>query len=265
MGLYPACNLPWIDTVVNNYVANATQFTSPNLMTCCTAPGQCDTKYTGRCPLGNLDCTMGNTKYACTWDDYTAASSRKCYQEGPLIYTRNLPCCPSELPGFFKSASCLPAFGTIGGGNTVCCTSPGKCQWTLGCIGYDSYNGHAGETIGVYHGFDATGGTNGASLYCVQEMALGRPVGPDEDCLAIILPTSGCALSEGGSATTIRPTASINPTSSVASQTPSTTSASLKPSATPTDTKSVSEAHARPIKWVMLCVFAPTILQLLLV
>ncbi|KAG0283486.1 hypothetical protein BGZ96_012117, partial [Linnemannia gamsii] len=91
MSLYDACNFSWVDTVVNAYATNSSNiYSDTRFSTCCTSPGVCPNSYLGTCPYGYLDCTLGNSKYVCRFNDYSA-SSQTCYQEGSLAITRNKP------------------------------------------------------------------------------------------------------------------------------------------------------------------------------
>ncbi|KAF9914672.1 hypothetical protein BX616_007800 [Lobosporangium transversale] len=264
MGLYSSCNFPWVDDVVQNFATNTTRYNQVSMNYCCTESGVCE-NYNGKCPFGYLGCTVGNSRYACRWDNY-GQNYLTCYQEGVLKATRSLPCCPAQLPSFLSSTSCMPAFGTNGGGNTICCTSPGKCQYALGCIGYDSYNGHAGEKTGVYYGYQPSTSV----AHCVQEMSLGSPV-TDENCLEVTVPQGGCILGEAGpTLPTINPGSST--TATVTTKTTSRGSPTGNDGLTPPPTNTKSNAATglvRPmekdVKWIALCLLAPSLLQMLFI
>ncbi|KAG0249378.1 hypothetical protein BG011_009371, partial [Mortierella polycephala] len=214
MGLYPACNIPWIDTVVNKFAANATEYNRADFLKCCTAPGECYDAFSGGCPYGSLSCTVGNSRYACRYSNYEILDGT-CFHEGSLAVTRSLPCCPSLLTNFLKTESCMSGFLRVSK-STVCCkddSNPASCQWVLGCIGYTSFNGIGAQTTGVYYGFNPDTISSG-DPYCVQEVSLGNEVEPD--CLAMSFPQSGCALGASGQSPTSAPPAP--PTSSTSTR-----------------------------------------------
>ncbi|KAG0372305.1 hypothetical protein BGX24_000435, partial [Mortierella sp. AD032] len=93
MALWKNCQFPWLDSVVNTYAQNASViYSDTRLNACCLSPGNCPNGYLGKCPYGNLDCKVGNSKYVCEFSDYSpGATSSRCFQEGSLAVTRNKP------------------------------------------------------------------------------------------------------------------------------------------------------------------------------
>ncbi|KAF9095918.1 hypothetical protein BGX23_012363 [Mortierella sp. AD031] len=130
---YNACKLPWIDTVVNDYATNSSIYSDTDLFNCCTSPGVCPSGYTGSCPYGFLDCSIGNSKYVCRFNDHADPTAQTCYQEGTLAITR--------------------------------------CDFASICFGYQNYGGQVGLKYGVYSGYikGAPPGTG----QCVEEISLG--------------------------------------------------------------------------------------------
>ncbi|KAG0021922.1 hypothetical protein BGZ81_008741 [Podila clonocystis] len=159
MGLFPACNLPWIDTTINKYVDNIPQFRSQvDTIMCCLTPGDCTTNpVQGQCPLGFLECHFGNSRYACNFTPIPGQGPR-CWAEGSLTHTRNIPCCQSHLYEFMKTQSCMGGYSTANN-TSICCT--GKDAGSLG-------------------------------QRCVSEFGLENEVSPN--CLSMTFPSSGCAL-----------------------------------------------------------------------
>ncbi|KAG0344547.1 hypothetical protein BG004_004362 [Podila humilis] len=261
MGLYNSCELPWISTVVNNYLANPPQYRSlVDFSMCCLTPGDCTYQpVSGTCPMGYLDCHMGNSRFTCRFDRATGQGPT-CFQEGSLANTRNMPCCGSQVYDFLKTQECIGAFGTVGDAN-VCCTSKTdvtSCKYVIGCIGYTPYYCQGGVTSSVCWGYDP----NGTGLdKCVSELNLVNEV--KESCMSMSFPSSGCAL--GGSGPPAPPPQPSTPTA------PSGTRTGTKTTATGTDSSptgvllpsSGSKAVAK--KWLAVCLVAPVLVQMLLV
>lgn len=137
MGLYPPCNLPWVDAAVNKYVGNMPQFSSKvDAYMCCLTPGDCTTNpVQGTCPLGYLNCTFGNTRYACSFSP-PPGQGPQCFSEGTLAHTRNVPCCQSNLIDYLKTQTCTGGFSTATN-TSYCCTDKtvGSCSTQIGCPG----------------------------------------------------------------------------------------------------------------------------------
>ncbi|KAG0344546.1 hypothetical protein BG004_004361, partial [Podila humilis] len=55
MSLYAECAMPWIDTVVNNFLAKPLYASQVDFTTCCTAPGECPETT----DMDNMDCPYG--------------------------------------------------------------------------------------------------------------------------------------------------------------------------------------------------------------
>ncbi|KAG0217462.1 hypothetical protein BGX33_010473 [Mortierella sp. NVP41] len=149
---YNACKLPWIDTVVNDYATNSSIYSDTDLFNCCTSPGVCPSGYTGSCPYGFLDCSIGNSKYVCRFNDHADPTAQTCYQEGTLAITRSKPCCPPLLGQFLKSQSCLHGTGLSFDTNVRCLTES-SCDFASICFGYQNYGGQVGLKYGVYSGY----------------------------------------------------------------------------------------------------------------
>ncbi|KAF9137887.1 hypothetical protein BGX30_009792 [Mortierella sp. GBA39] len=265
MSLYDACNFPWVDTVVNAYASNSSNiYSDTRLFNCCTSPGVCPSDYTDKCPYGYLDCTIGNSKYVCNFNDYSSATSRTCYQEGSLTVTRNKPCCPSMLGSFLQKQTCLEGTGSPYD-DWVCCPSgPTTCQFVMGCIGYQGFNGHLGLKSAVYSGY-VSGLSSTGSSYCVEEVNLGAA--KSSNCYAV--GQTGCSL--GGVAP---PSTNITTTTTVATSPVLPTTGALIPTGgsgtgpavvSPTNKgssgNSVRYGGGWTVKKAALLLFVPLILQ----
>ncbi|KAF8946714.1 hypothetical protein BGZ47_011540 [Haplosporangium gracile] len=267
MSLYDACNLPWVDTVVNAYASNSSNiYSDTRLFNCCTSPGVCPNNYTGKCPYGNLDCTIGNSKYVCRFNDYSSASSQTCYQEGSLAITRNKPCCPNMLSSFLKKQSCLEGTGSSYDDWVCCPNGPETCQFVMGCIGYQGFMGHLGLQYAVYSGF-VSGLSSTGSSYCVEEVSLGAA--KSSYCYAV--GGTGCSL--GGvtpppltnvTTTTTIATTPVLPTTRPAISTggSGTGPAVVSPTNKGSSGNSVHGDGGRTVKKAALLLFVPLILQL---
>ncbi|KAF9284433.1 hypothetical protein BGZ74_001736 [Mortierella antarctica] len=241
MGLFPACNLPWIDATVNKYVKNIPQFRSNvDAIMCCLTPGDCTVNsIQGNCPLGYLDCNFGNSRYACSFLPPTGQGPR-CWTEGTLTHTRNLPCCQSHLYEFMKTQPCMGGYSTASN-SSMCCTGKdaNSCKMQIGCPGLSTDGA-------ICHGYtDVLGET------CVSEFGLDSEVFPN--CLTTTIPSSGCAL--GGSGPALPPGGAI------------TTSAPPSTTAAPTPTGPIElpkSAGGKNVakKWLALCMVAPALLQM---
>ncbi|KAF9019407.1 hypothetical protein BGZ52_003450 [Haplosporangium bisporale] len=263
MGLYGACNLPWIDTVINNYADNIPQF-SPQItpFLCCLTPGDCTINpVQGTCPLGYLDCTLGNSRWACALRP-SAGQGPQCYAEGTLTHTRNLPCCPSNVVDFLKTQPCSGGFSTVTN-SSICCTdntNADSCKFEIGCpgsitTGQNPYYCKGGVTDSICTGY--SGGANFEK--CVTEIGLVSEVAPN--CMSMTFPPSGCAL--GGSGPALPPGGLPSP--SVSTLLPSATG--TKPSPTPTGPIQLpTAAGGKNVvkKWLAVCLVAPALLQMVL-
>ncbi|KAF9298835.1 hypothetical protein BGZ88_004068 [Linnemannia elongata] len=266
MSLYDACNLPWVDTVVNAYASNSSnKISDTRLFDCCTSPGVCPTNYTGKCPYGYLDCTIGNSKYVCNFNDYSSVPSRTCYQEGSLAVTRDKPCCPSMLGSFLQQQTCLEGTGSSYS-DWVCCPSgAATCQFVMGCIGYQGFNGNLGLKYAVYSGY-VSGLSSTGSSYCVEEVSLGAA--KSSNCYAV--GQTGCSL--GGVAppltnvttTTTVATSPVLPTTGTTIPTggSGTGPAVVSPTNKGSSGNSVHYGDGRTVKKAALLLLFPLILQL---
>ncbi|KAF9405843.1 hypothetical protein BGZ94_003355, partial [Podila epigama] len=197
MGLYNACGLPWISTVVNNYIANPPTASASKVEfnMCCLSPGDCTTNpVAGTCPLGNLNCQLGNSRYTCRFRP-AVNQGPTCYDEGTLAYTRDLPCCSNQLTGFLKTQPCIGAFSTVNNA-TLCCTSTdaASCDWSIACFKDTPYYCMGGVKGSVCYGYTAKGQSTDK---CVQELGLGTEL--RDSCMTMELPNEGtCTLGGGG-------------------------------------------------------------------
>ncbi|KAG0038738.1 hypothetical protein BGZ82_010977 [Podila clonocystis] len=222
VGLYPACNVPWIGTAVNKYVDNISQFHSQvDAYMCCLTPGDCTTNpVQGACPMGYLDCTFGNTRYACSFAP-PAGQGPRCYSEGTLAHTRSLPCCENNLIDYLKTQPCTGGFSTAGN-TSYCCTDK----------------------------------TAGSCVKCVTEIGLLQEV--SYNCMSMTFPSSGCVL--GGSGPALPPPGAIT-TTAVATTRPSTTTGAPTPTG-PVELPKSDGGKIVIKKWVAFCMVAPALLQL---
>ncbi|KAG0347357.1 hypothetical protein BG005_000235 [Podila minutissima] len=258
MGLYPACSLPWIDTAVNKYVDNIPPLGSIiETYMCCLTPGDCTTNpVQGTCPLGYLDCTLGNTRYACKFSP-SAGQGPSCYSEGTLTHTRNLPCCQSNLVDYLKTQTCTGGFGTVGNAS-YCCTdkSVDSCSTRIGCPGLTADGHRPYYCKGGVTGSICTGYGDSYSEKCVTEIGLVQEV--SESCMSMTFPSTGCVL--GGSGPALPPPGSIT-TSAVTTTRPSTTTGAPTPTGPIELPKSAGSKNVAK-KWLALCMVAPALLQM---
>ncbi|KAF9941359.1 hypothetical protein BGZ67_005189 [Mortierella alpina] len=258
----PACNLPWIDTVVNSYAGNSTYSNPVSFTHCCPTPGNCGLyPATGGCTGGVIECTVGNSRFACRHTQ-NFKTDTACYQEGTLAATRNIPCCTPALPGFLKTQTCMSGFAR-GPKTWVCCkdrNDAGSCLWAMTCFGYPSFFGIGGKESGLFYGFIPAGEATTGSKYCVHEVALGKEV-ESGGCLAMSPPQSGCALGGSGppapfpvqtSSSSIRPTQGA----------PADTKTVIGP--VPTGTRPSEASTLRRANRMVVWLLAPLLLQLLM-
>ncbi|KAF9285747.1 hypothetical protein BGZ68_003573 [Mortierella alpina] len=257
----PACNLPWIDTVVNSYAGNSTYSNPVSFTHCCPTPGNCGPYPTGGCTGAVIECTVGNSRFACRHSQ-NFKTDTACYHEGILAATRNVPCCTPALSDFLKTQSCMSGFAR-GPKTWVCCkdrNDAGSCIWAMTCFGYPSYFGIGGKNSGLFHGFNPAAEELTGSKYCVHEVGLGKEV-ESGGCLAMSQPQSGCAL--GGSGP---PAPSVvKTTGDVARPTQGTPAASKTVAgALPTGTKPSGASNLGRVNKMVVCLVAPLLLQLLM-
>ncbi|KAG0349516.1 hypothetical protein BG005_010951, partial [Podila minutissima] len=93
MGLYPACNLPWISTAVNKYIENSQFSSKVEAYMCYLTPGDGTTKP--------RLCSSG-------WP------GPRCYSESTVTHTRDILSCPSNLVEYLKTQTCTGGFSIAG-------------------------------------------------------------------------------------------------------------------------------------------------------
>ncbi|KAF9283517.1 hypothetical protein BGZ74_001909 [Mortierella antarctica] len=95
MGLYPACNLPWISTAVNKYIENPQFSSKVEAYMYYLIPGDGTTNpVQGECP--------------------------RCYSESTLTHTRDILSCPSNLVEYLKTQTCTGGFSIAGNTSYFC-------------------------------------------------------------------------------------------------------------------------------------------------
>ena len=243
----PACNLPWIDTVVNSFAGNGKYHNSVFFRRCCPAPGTCGLfPTTGGCTGDVLECTVGNSRFTCRHSE-KFKSTTACYHEGTLAATRNIACCPPALPGFLATQTCMSGFAS-GPKNWVCCkdaNDAGSCAWGTTCAGNQAYYGMGGKDSALYYGTTPSEDVLKGPNYCIHEVALGKEVEAG-GCLAMTPPPSGCALGGSGPAAP-GPTTKSRPTGALPTGT------------TPSGASTLGRANK-----MMVYLMAPLLLQLLM-
>lgn len=170
----PDCNLPWIDTLTNNFANNiSTSFPFPGILAgadkskflqCCDAPGQCRFLAENQDPLqsckgyGMILCSVGNSKYICEFTQFPVTptittgpatnttstgdvsqahdeEAKICRQEGTLVITRSIPCCPAQLSSLIANLQCTTRHGDSL--HVPACCKPGddasQCDASVAC------------------------------------------------------------------------------------------------------------------------------------